>query len=116
MAKRPTAGSLSERVAFDKRADVDDGYGNTVAGDFIEQYSCWAEFRPRGGSEAVVAARLEGRNIFGVYIRSSNQARQITTDWRMRDTRRGTVYAIKAVDVITDRAWIYLTVESGIAA
>jgi len=116
MAKRPTAGSLSERVAFDKRTDIDDGYGNTVAGDFIEQYACAAEFRPRGGSEAVIAARLEGRNIFGVYIRSSVNARLISTDYQMRDVRRGTAYAIRAVDSITDRAWIYLTVESGVAA
>lgn len=116
MAK-PTAGSIRrQRVAFDKREDVDDGYGNTVAGEFQEQFEAAAEFRPRGGSEAVVAARLEGRNIFGVYIRSSIQARQITTDWRMRDTRRGTVYAIDAVDAITDPAWVYLTVESGVAA
>lgn len=116
MAKRPTAGSLREKVAFDTRAAVDDGYGNEAAGDFIEQYACSAEFRPRGGSEAVIAARLEGRNIFGVYIRSTVNARLITTDHRMRDVRRGTAYAIRAVYSITDRAFIYLTVESGVAA
>jgi head-tail adaptor len=115
MAK-PDAGSLRHRVAFDARSDVDDGYGNTVAGEFAERFQCRADLRSRGGSEAVVAARLEGRNIFGVYIRSSSQSRQITTDWRMRDVRLGTVYAIDAVDGITDPAWIYLTVESGVAA
>ena len=116
MAKSPAAGSLRERVAFDVRTPIDDGYGNTVSGEFEQQFECSAEFRPRGGSESVMAARLEGRNVFGVYIRSSIQARQITTDWRMRDVRRGTVYAIKAVDGVTDRAWVYLTVESGVAA
>lgn len=116
MANLPTAGSLRERVAFDVRLPIDDGYGNTVSGFFEQQFECAAEFRPRGGSEAVVAARLEGRNVFGVYIRSSIQARQITTDWRMRDARRGEVYAIRAVDGITDRAFVYLTVESGVAA
>ena len=116
MARSPTAGSLNRRVAFDRRTEVDDGYGNTVSGDFTQQFECAAEFRPRGGSEAVVAARLEGRNVFGVYIRSSLQARQVTTDWRMRDVREGTVYAVRAVDSVTDRAWVYLTVESGVAA
>jgi len=115
MAKSPTADSLSERVSFDVRVPVADGYGNDVSGDWNEQYSCAAEFRYRGGSEAVVAARLEGRNVFGVYVRSSVASRQITTDWRMRD-RHGTLYAIDAVDAITDRAWVYLTVESGVAA
>lgn len=116
MAKLPTAGSLRERVAFDRRAAVEDAYGNTVSGDFEQQFECAAEFRPRGGSEAVIAARLEGRNVFGVYIRQCTAARQITTEWRLRDVRRGTIYAIDAVDSVTDRAWIYLTVESGVAA
>jgi len=115
MSKR-SAGGLRHRVAFDARPAVDDGYGNTVAGDFAERFQCRAEFRSRGGSEAVVAARLEGRNILGVYIRSSSETRQITTDWRMRDARLGAVYAINAVDSVTDPAWIYLTVESGVAA
>ncbi|MCA0025474.1 MULTISPECIES: head-tail adaptor protein [unclassified Mesorhizobium] len=116
MPSKPSAGSLRERVAFDAREAIDDDYGNTVAGDFSERFQCRAEFRSRGGSEAVVAARLEGRNIFGVYIRSSAQSRQITTDWRMRDVRRGIVYAIDAVDSVSDPAWVYLTVESGVAA
>jgi len=64
----------------------------------------------------LISARLEGRNIFGVYIRSSVNARLITTGYQMRDIRRGTAYAIRAVDSITDRAFIYLTVESGVAA
>ncbi|TPJ76195.1 head-tail adaptor protein [Mesorhizobium sp. B2-6-3] len=116
MAPKPSAGSLRHRVAFDARSAVDDGYGNTVAGDFAEKFQCRADLRSRGGSEAVLAARLEGRNIFGVYVRSSSQTRQITTDWRMRDARLGTVYAIDAVDSVTDPAWVYLTVESGVAA
>ncbi|UCI23682.1 head-tail adaptor protein [Mesorhizobium sp. B2-8-5] len=113
---KPNAGSLRERVAFDARSEIDDGYGNTVAGDFEERFQCRAEFRSRGGSEAVMAARLEGRNTFGVYVRSSSQSRRLTTDWRMRDVRAGTVYAVIAVDIITDPAWVYLTVQSGVAA
>jgi len=116
MAKSPTTASLRDLVVFDSRVPVADGYGNETSGEFTEQFAMAAEFRHRGGSEAVVAARLEGRNVFGVYIRSSVQSRTITTDWRMRDARRGTVYAIDAVDAITDQAWIYLTVESGVAA
>ncbi|RWX71894.1 head-tail adaptor protein [Mesorhizobium sp. M2A.F.Ca.ET.039.01.1.1] len=115
MAK-PNAGSLRERVAFDARSEIDDGYGNTVAGDFEERFQCRAEFRSRGGSEAVMAARLEGRNTFGVYVRSSSQSRRLTTDWRMRDVRRGISYALVAVDTVTEPAWVYLTVQSGVAA
>ncbi|MCF6111997.1 head-tail adaptor protein [Mesorhizobium muleiense] len=116
MASKHSAGSLRHRVAFDARSAADDGYGNTVSGDFEERFQTRAEFRSRGGSEAVIAARLEGRNILGVYVRSSSMTRQITADWRMRDARLGTVYAIKAADSVTDPAWVYLTVESGVAA
>lgn len=116
MALKPSAGTLRHRVAFDKRAVEDDGMGNTISGDFEEQFQCRADFRYRGGSEAVMAARLEGRHVLGVYVRSSSQTRQITTDMRMRDARLGTEYAIDAVDSVTDPAWVYLVVESGSAA
>lgn len=116
MAKLPTAGSLRERVAFDARVDADDGYGNTKA-EFVQQFECSAEFRPRGGSEAVIAARREGRNVFGVYVRSSIQSRQLTSDWRMRRLRkaREEVFAIDIVDTFTDAGWVYLEVTSGVA-
>lgn len=116
MAMKPSSATLRHRVAFDKRTEVDDGYGNTVAGDFAEQFQARADFRHRGGSEAVMAARLEGRHVLGVYVRSSSETRQITTGWRMRDVNEGTVYAIDAVDTVTDPAWVFLMVESGSAA
>ncbi|HEX5933521.1 MAG TPA: head-tail adaptor protein [Pseudorhizobium sp.] len=125
--KAPTAQELRHRVAFDKRIEIDDGAGNT-RGEFQEQFLVWAALRPRGGSEAVVADRLEGRNMLGVYLRSSSQARQITNDWRMRDARdgewvgegenrrwAGPVYAIKIVDAVTDRRWVYLEAQTGVA-
>lgn len=120
MANRPIAQELSHRVAFDKRGAVDPeagepDYGNTESG-FVEQFKVSAAFRPRGGSEAVIAARLEGRNVLGVYVRSSAETRQIESDWRMRDLRTGEAYAVKIVDTVTDRRWVYLEVQTGVAA
>jgi len=112
--KAPTAQELSHRVAFDKRVEIDDGAGNT-RGEFEEQFRVWAALRSRGGSEAVVADRLEGRNLLGVYLRSSSQTRQITSDWQMRDAR-GEVYAVKIVDAVTDRNWVYLEAQTGTAS
>lgn len=111
----PTAQELKHRVSFAKRSRVDDGYGNSEGG-FAEQFEAWAALRPRGGSEAVVAARLEGRNILGVYLRSSTQARQIESDWRMTDMRTGETYAVTIVDVVTDRRWVYLEAQTGVGA
>jgi hypothetical protein len=98
--KSPTAQELRHRVAFDKRIEIDDGAGNT-RGEFQEQF--------------VVSDRLEGRNLLGVYLRSSSQTRQITNDWRMRDARTGDVYAVKIVDAVTDRRWVYLEAQTGVA-
>ncbi len=116
MAKRPSAGDLKHRVAFDARATVDDGYGNPVSGDFAEQFQRRAKFSYAGGGEAVMAARLEGREVFKVNVRSDSLTMTIKSGWQMRDARLGTVYAIDAVDNITDPAWIYLDVETGVAS
>ncbi len=113
---KPEANALRARVAFYARSAVDDGYGNKVSGDFEEQFSVRAELRALRGSEAVIAGRLEGRNTFGVYVRSSINTRRIVTDWQMRDARRGTIYAIRTVDAVTDPRWVFITVESGVAA
>ena len=115
MAKNsPTAQELDRRVAFDERSAADDGYGNGE-GDFAERFEVWVALRSRGGSEAVVAARLEGRNILGVYLRATLQTRQIKSDWRMRDLLNGDSYAVKIVDATTDRQWVYLEVQTGSA-
>ncbi|EPE99531.1 phage head completion protein [Rhizobium grahamii] len=111
----PTAQELQHRVYFDERSGGDDGYGNSE-GEFQERFEVWAAFRSRGGSEAVVAARLEGRNILGVYLRSTSQTRQIAADWRMRDKQSGETYAVKIVDAVTDRNWVYLEAQTGISA
>lgn len=111
----PTAQELDRRVAFAKRARFDDGLGNSE-GRFEDQFSLWAAFRSRGGSEAVVAARLEGRNTLGVYLRSSAQSRQIGSDWQMTDKRTGRMYAVKIADAVTDRDWVYVEVQTGGAA
>jgi len=112
---KPTASELQHRVAFDERVTLNDGLGNTE-GAFAERFKVWAAFRSRGGSEAVVAARLEGRNILGVYLRSNAQTKQIGSDWQMRDIRTGDVYAVRIVDAVSDSYWVYLEAQTGVAA
>ncbi len=88
-------GRLRERIAFDRRVEVDDGAGNTV-GDWAEQFAAAARVMPLRGSEAVQAARLAGRQPVVITIPMSRQARAIGPDWRARDVRSGAVYAITA--------------------
>lgn len=115
LSNPPTAQELRHRVVFAQRVTIDDGLGNTEGG-FADQFPLWAAFRSRGGSEAVVAARLEGRNTIGVYVRSTPQSRLIENDWRMTDKRTGQQYAVKVVDGVTDSAWVYIEAQTGGAA
>ena len=112
---KPTAQELDHRIAFDAQTETDDGYGN-VQGGFAERFRRWAAFRHRGGSESVIAARLEGRNILGIYVRADTLTRAITSDWRVRDIASGEVYAINIVDAVTDRQWVFIQAQSGVAA
>lgn len=109
------AGDLRHRVAFDARAVVDDGAGNE-RGAWQEQFTRRAAFIYAGGGESVMAARLEGRGVLKIRIRSGEEARAIRQDWRMRDTRTAVSYSIREVDADTDRQWVYLVVERGAPA
>lgn len=62
-----------------------------------------------------MAERLAGKSVIKIRMRNDSQTRQITSDWRMRDARRGTVYAIREADTVTDPQWVYLVVVSGVA-
>lgn len=119
----PGAGDLRHRVAFDRRVDADDDAGNTK-GQWQEQFTRRAAFVYAGGGESAMAARLEGRGVLKVRVRSCSQTRAIRQDWRMRDTRTGTfvndvwtgaTYNVREVDYETHRLWVYLVVERGSA-
>jgi head-tail adaptor len=108
------AGQLRETVAFDERVLVDDGYGN-MEGDFTEQFQCRAGYWWQRGGEMVIAARLEGRQPVEVTVRASTETRRIEPDWRMRDLRTGVSYAVRSVAPTTDRKWIKVQTEAGVA-
>lgn len=117
MARQLDPGALRHRLRFEAPAlAAGDGGGGTVLG-FAERFTVWAAmFKPRGDEE-VLAARLEGKHAVDIVVRASDRARQIATDWRIVDVRNpGDVYAIRFVDTVSDRFWIRLTAEKGVAA
>lgn len=116
MADRKGAGQLVELVAFEKRAVVDDGYGNESAGDFVEEFRQRAAFVFLRGSETVMAARLDSRQPAILRTRNSAQAGLVTTDWRVRDVRKGTVFNIRTITNDNSREMLELLVESGVAS
>lgn len=110
------AGDLFYRVHCQKRTATDDGYGNTVSGPFTTQFTVRAAFRHSRGKEEVLAARLQGVHPTLITVRRSLQTSQITTDWQLVDARDGTVWAVRDVTPETDRQFITLLCERGVAA
>lgn len=104
---------LIEAVAFDALAGVPDGSGGEEQ-DWAEQFTTRAHFRYLRGSEAVIAARLQGKQPVVVTVRANSSTRAITPEWQMRDTRRGTAYNIRTAVPSDDRLFIELTCESGV--
>lgn len=122
-------GRLQHRITFDKRVDVDDGYGNPQAG-WAEQFTVWGEVRAKLGGEAVTAARLQSQNTVNITVRRSRKTSLVRGDWRARDALSGVwetrdgipvwtgiEYAIKSiVDPDDGGAWIEILCQSGAAA
>jgi len=111
MAGRIGAGELSRRVVFDSPSTDEEG---VVDGWTPAVLHAWARFRYLRGGETVQAARLDGRQPVVVTIRATETARTITSDWRMRD-EDDMVYNVRTAIPSDDRAWVELTVESGVA-
>lgn len=105
---------LRERVAFDEVVATPDGYGGTNT-TWVERVDTRARFIYKSGDEAVVSGGLTGRATFKVKLRSSIATRAITSDWRMRDVRRGIVFNVREVDAITDLGWVWIVAENGVA-
>lgn len=82
-----SAGKRRQVLLIQKRAAVDDGYGNEVSGDFETIFETTAELIPLKGSEPVIAERLTGTQPYIVRIPSCTAAREVTTAWRLVDKR-----------------------------
>lgn len=114
--RRP--GALRELLNFQQRSFVDDGWGNlSPTGPFATQFTVHGSLTPRTGTEAVTAARLEGRQPYVLTIRYSAAARGVTPAWRVVDSRDDTrVFAVVSplADPDGRNAWLEcLVVEGG---
>lgn len=111
-------GALLYRLHFQRRADVDDGFGNVIpgAGDFTTAFTMDAAMRPRNGGETVMQARLQGRQPWIVTVRSCAPMKDVTTAWRLVDARNANrSFDINAAPVDQDGKgkWLDLLVTEG---
>ncbi len=115
MPKRFGAASLVESIAFESRQPLDDGYGNTIAGDWTERYRCRAAFISiKGGTEVVMQARLEDHQNVIMRVRRCSEAEAIAADWRARDLRSGRLYNIRSMTNDNSRALIDILCEANV--
>ncbi|QKK18646.1 head-tail adaptor protein [Rhizobium indicum] len=110
------AGKLREKLLFQRRAIVDDGFGNE-SGDWETEFTAAAELIPLKGGEPVMAARLSGVQPFIIKIRGCNAARSVTPAWRAVDARNpARLFNITAaVDPDNKNAWIDIMATQGVA-
>ncbi|MDR7147152.1 head-tail adaptor protein [Rhizobium sp. BE258] len=108
---------MREKLNFQQRSLVDDGYGNEQAGDFATVFSAAAELIPLKGGEPVLAARLTGTQPFIIRIRSCVAARVVTTAWRAVDARNPSrIFNLTAAaNVDQKNAYIDLMATQGVA-
>lgn len=118
MTKKLGAGDLYYRVDCQREVAGTDELGNPVpgAGGWKTQYSVRAAYRHLRGGEDVMAGRLQGRHTQVITVRASSQTRQITAGWRLIDARDGTLFNVRDVTHETDRQWISLLCERGVAS
>ncbi len=118
MAKRPSAGDLYDRVGIEARIsenpDSPLDYGNTEY-NWTEEFAVRAQFIHLRGGEDVMAARLSGKHLQIIRVRSSIATRTITTDFRVVDKRTGDVFNIRDVTRDVERQFIDLLCEKGVA-
>lgn len=112
---REDAAQFHSMLAFDKRAPVDDGYGNTVGG-WVEQFQTHAAVTFLRGGETVMAARLESRSPAVIRLRASANAALLSGDWRARDMRNGTTFNIRQVTRDPTRSFVDCLAETGVVA
>ena len=108
------AGELRQRFSFAFRQTTNDGLGNEQ-GEWVDQFTAWGKRVVLRGGEQVMADRLGGREPAIITIRASNQARQVTTDWRCTDFRTQEVFNIRQVMPGEKRDHIEILVERGVA-
>lgn len=101
---------LFDRIAFDELVEVQTHPG-VITTSWVQKHDCRVDFIYQRGGEVVEAARLEGRAIYKIRVRQCQAVRAVTTSWRARDVRRGTVYDIKEADAVSSRFYAFFTVE-----
>lgn len=108
------AGSLNDRVCFERRIDEPDGAGSFES-RWSEHWTCAAGIKDMRGGEDVLARRLNSVKPAIITVRDCELSRCIDSNFRARDVRRGTIYNVRDVTPSRLTGFIDLLCESGTA-
>ncbi|UGX87119.1 phage head completion protein [Phyllobacterium meliloti] len=118
MPKKPGAGDLKYLFSFQKRGDVDDGFGGVIVGTgpFATVFEAAARLIPMRGSETVIAGRLNGKQPYSCTFRGSHaMARTVNNAWQLVDARTGKIYQVFSPTVDNDQnnAFLDMIIQEG---
>lgn len=105
-------GRMRGRVRFERREEIDDGYGN-VEGAWVAFATVAARLRFMRGGEQVLEQRIVGVQPVIITVRASTETRQVSTGDRAVNTRNGTPLDIKSVAPDEVGAFIEILCEAG---
>lgn len=108
------APQLYEKIRLESPAPTSDGYGGPVRG-WNEEFTVRAEFIYQRAGEIVEQGRLVGQNMIVIRIRRSGQTHEIKPDWRAINTRTGEAMNIRSIIPTSDRRYLDVTAQTGVA-
>lgn len=112
----PSAGELRDRLRFERRQKVADGYGNSD-GLWLPMFAPRrGKLAPTRGGDQVIAARAQGVSSWDLWIRWDVEAATVAPGDRVVDTRdeRRVFKIVFAQDMQAGkRAWLLLQLELG---
>ncbi|MBL4767636.1 MAG: head-tail adaptor protein [Rhodobacteraceae bacterium] len=114
MSRKNSIGAMRHAVAFDERGTASDGAGGTST-NWVESFSCRAEFIHLRGGESVIASRLEGKHVQVIRVRAFLASKLVTTDWRVRNTRNSDVFNVRDITPSNDGRYLEFLCEKGVA-
>lgn len=99
MARKPgfCASTLRFRIAFDQRATASDDGAGLKPGDWVEQFTRSSGIQYLRGGEEVISQRMAGVIPAVITVRNDPQTRLITSAWRARELKSGSVFNIRAL-------------------
>ncbi len=107
------AAPLPEFVRIYRVTLVADGHGGREPSEALF-HAASAKMIFRSGGEAVQAGAVQASGVIKVKLRMCSAAKGIVPSDVLTD-RDGKRYNIRAVDTVTDAAWVWLDVEFGVA-